>query len=384
MNKEMHHFDAIIIGGGIAGLWSLTVLRNKGYDAILIEKDSLGSGQTFASQGLIHGGIKYSLRGTKSRASESIADMPMRWRSCLAGTDSVNLRGVKVLSHNFYMFSDSRFSSKLTAFFGSKAIEGRVSTLTADDYPTAFESSKFNGLLYQLKDLVLDTPSLIRQLQKQFKNFIFSGDVKFVGKTNQVESVLLKSGLTLSAKTYILAAGKGNEDLISSLELKIPMQLRPLHQVVVKGEALPDLFAHAVALKTSDKPRITITTHTNVNGKSWYLGGALAESGVTRSEEEQIKFARKELNVVLPWIDYSRCEFSTFRVDRAEAGNKTRLRPDLPYVMRHGNIIVCWPTKLTLAPMMGDSVLELMPMPEAHKAGLINLPRASIGTPSWA
>ncbi|MDA0272738.1 MAG: FAD-dependent oxidoreductase, partial [Proteobacteria bacterium] len=126
MSNTTHQFDAIILGGGIAGLWLLSLLRNQGFEAILLEKDELGAGQTFASQGMIHGGIKYSLAGAMTGASESIADMPSRWRSCLAGTDTVNLEGVCVLSDAYYMFSDARFSSKLTAFFGSKAIEGRV------------------------------------------------------------------------------------------------------------------------------------------------------------------------------------------------------------------------------------------------------------------
>ena len=78
MSNTTHQFDAIILGGGIAGLWLLSLLRNQGFEAILLEKESLGSGQTFASQGMIHGGIKYSLAGAMTGASESIADMPAR------------------------------------------------------------------------------------------------------------------------------------------------------------------------------------------------------------------------------------------------------------------------------------------------------------------
>jgi len=85
----------------------------------------------------------------------------------------------------------------------------------------------------------------------------------------------------------------------------------------------------------------------------------------------------------MPWMDYSGCEFSTFRIDRAEAGGETLLRPDTPYVRRHGNVVVCWPTKLTLAPMMGDMFMKLMAEPKAALAAAPNLPRASIGRSSW-
>ncbi|MBT3870957.1 MAG: FAD-dependent oxidoreductase, partial [Gammaproteobacteria bacterium] len=96
MSNTTHQFDTVILGGGIAGLWLLSLLRKQGFEAILLEKKGLGSEQTLASQGMIHGGIKYSLAGAMTGASESIADMPLRWRSCLEGTDSVNLEGVSV------------------------------------------------------------------------------------------------------------------------------------------------------------------------------------------------------------------------------------------------------------------------------------------------
>jgi len=383
MSNTTHQFDTVILGGGIAGLWLLSLLRKQGFEAILLEKKGLGSEQTLASQGMIHGGIKYSLAGAMTGASESIADMPLRWRSCLEGTDSVNLEGVSVLSDAYYMFSDARLSSKLTAFFGSKAIEGRVSSVPTADYPEIFQSPSFGGLLYKLNDLVLDTRSLITHLHHQLKDYIFEGNVSFEHTNGRITHLQLDDGLTVSAETYVLAAGKGNGELIEDLGLEVPMQLRPLHQVVVKGRALPDLFAHAVTLRSADKPRITFTTHSTADTKAWYLGGQLAESGVARNEAEQIEFAKTELAAIMPWIDYSGCEFSTFRIDRAEAGGETLLRPDTPYVRRHGNVVVCWPTKLTLAPMMGDMFMKLMAGPKAGLAKPPNLPRASIGSSPW-
>ena len=47
-----------IIGGGVCGLWLLNQLSREGYQTLLFEKDALGSGQSLASQGMIHGGIK--------------------------------------------------------------------------------------------------------------------------------------------------------------------------------------------------------------------------------------------------------------------------------------------------------------------------------------
>ena len=94
--------DAIIIGGGIAGLWLLNRLTSDGYGCVLLEADELGCGQTLASQGMIHGGIKYALGGALTGASEAIADMPDRWRAALAGEGPVDLSGLEVLACLLY------------------------------------------------------------------------------------------------------------------------------------------------------------------------------------------------------------------------------------------------------------------------------------------
>ena len=72
------HYDLIVIGGGVSGLWLLNHFSQLGYSIALFEKDELGSQQTIASQGMIHGGVKYALSGALNKSSEAIGDMPPR------------------------------------------------------------------------------------------------------------------------------------------------------------------------------------------------------------------------------------------------------------------------------------------------------------------
>ena len=72
--------DVLIVGGGIAGLWLNARLRQQGFATVLVERGSLGGGQSLKSQGIIHGGAKYALHGALTGASEAIADMPRRRR----------------------------------------------------------------------------------------------------------------------------------------------------------------------------------------------------------------------------------------------------------------------------------------------------------------
>src|SRR5690606_33565589 len=96
--------DIVIFGGGIAGLWLLNRLRNAGYRALLLESGALGQGQSVASQGMIHGGMKYALGGALTGATAAIADMPEHWRRCIAGQGEVDLRGARILSDAYYLW----------------------------------------------------------------------------------------------------------------------------------------------------------------------------------------------------------------------------------------------------------------------------------------
>ena len=358
------HIDVAIIGGGIAGLWVLNLLRDQGYSCTLFEKSNLGQGQSLSSQGMIHGGIKYTLAGATNQSSETIATMPARWLECLNGTGTLDLRDVRILSDSYYLFSDSRLSSKVTAFFGSKAIKGRVTALPENLLPKVFQHENFRGAVYQLQDVVLDTHSLLQELSRNHQSDIHNQQPELVVDSGQLKSLRLNDGSLIRADTYVFAAGQGNEALLEATGLPVKMQTRPLHQVIVEGPNLPEIYAHAVSLRSIDKPRITFTTHKLKSGhRIWYLGGQLAESGVARSEDDQIAFAKAELRSIFSWLDFDQCHFSALRIDRAEAGTVHKLRPDSPFVERHGNVIACWPTKLTLTPMMGDMVLSQLGEP---------------------
>src|SRR3546814_1445364 len=45
--------DVVILGAGIAGLWTYARLRRAGYDALLCAQGAIGGGQTIAAQGKI-------------------------------------------------------------------------------------------------------------------------------------------------------------------------------------------------------------------------------------------------------------------------------------------------------------------------------------------
>ena len=369
--------DIVIIGGGIAGLWTLARLRKAGYQAILVEAESLGSVQSGASQGIIHGGTKYALTGKLTQSAQSIVQMPQRWKACLEGVGEVDLSQAKILSRHQYLWSNKSLAAKLTGFFASKVMSSRMQHLSPEDYVPPFNQPGFNGELYQLDESVLDIQSVIEAIRGQFSEVIFQAHIEKIialsanddSMAENLYRIQLSDDINILARSIVLTAGAGNEKLLASLNIKQPqMQRRPLlmPMLIARESVLPRMYAHCLGV--SALPKMTITAHSlsaahlsaEADGQTrtvWYLGGEIAEKGVGRTVEEQTQRAKKELHSLMPWMDFSQCKWSALAIDRAEPKMPDGSRPVEPAVFTEQGIITAWPVKLAMAPVMVDKVM---------------------------
>lgn len=385
--------DIAIIGGGIAGLWTLNQLRNAGYSAALFEHSSLGSDQTIASQGMIHGGVKYALAGALSGGSQAISDMPAQWQQCLAGRGPVDLRGTKVLSDDFFLWSSASLSSRFTSFFASKVMRGRVQKLRPSDFPVPFRNRQFTGQVYRLIDLVLDVPSLVKTLAERHRNAIFKIDWHSAQlEQHNGQAAIQLPHARVTPNCLLLTGGAGNEQLIKQLGGTGPaMQRRPLQQVLVKHQYREPLYAHCMGSNPS--PRLTVSSHTNSQGEPiWYLGGDLATEGVNDTPEVLIAKAQRELDTLFPWINFSHCEWRSVTIDRAEPKQSRLLKPDEAFVGAVeglNNVLASWPTKLTLCPDLGSQIegalkaRDIKPQHNPNMSQLADLGFPEFATPAW-
>ncbi|WP_438281721.1 NAD(P)/FAD-dependent oxidoreductase [Pseudomonas alabamensis] len=379
--------DVLIVGAGVAGLWLTARLRQQGYSTVLVERASLGGGQTLKSQGIIHGGAKYALHGALTGASEAIADMPRRWREALAGEGELDLRDTRLLSEAHYLWSPGTLAGNLTSFFASKAVRGRVDQVKGEQLPPALQDPRFKGKVYRLAELVVDVPSLLANLMRLAGDSLLAGErITPLHEDGQLVGLNVDDR-QIRAQRIILSAGAGTEQLLRDLGIEQPaMQRRPLHMVLVKGPTLKPLYAHC--LGGGPKPRVTVTSHPAADGQwVWYLGGDLAEAdGVARDPAAQIAAAQKELGQLLPWIDQAPLQWATLRVDRAEPAQSGLVRPDNAFLAEQQRLLVGWPTKLALAPDFADRVLAALARdgisPQATP-DLHDLPRPTLGVPVW-
>jgi glycerol-3-phosphate dehydrogenase len=399
MEKQSINVDVVIVGGGIAGLWILNRLKKHGYRTLLLEKEALGSGQTTKSQGIIHGGLKYALTGLLSDASQTIRNMPARWQKCLMGEGEIDLRSVEILSKAQYLWSTKNLASTLAGFFAAKTLTSRVQKLKASEYPTAFQHPNFQGTVYRLEEVILNTTSLIEALATPNIDALIKTDPKTPynfhyqsNQPNQLSHLDCTSGedpITLQAKSYIFAAGEGNEALTEQFTNRFPMQRRSLHMVLLKLPNAYPLFAHCMDIGLN--PRITITTHPTEDGKTvWYLGGQLAEDGAHRTKAEQIKVAKQELQNLFPWVNFEEGLWETLFINRAEAKQTDGKRPNSFSIEQVGNAFAVWPTKLALSPLLADALLvrlqqdNIYPTPDNKTPdNLTHLEKPVVAKPIW-
>ena len=389
--------DIAIFGGGVAGLWLLKRLRAEGYQAILLESSSVGGGQTLASQGIIHGGLKYALSGTLTKAATTIAGMPDRWRSCLAGEDPVDISDVKVLHEHYYMWSEASFRSKLKTFLGSKSLVGKVTQVKPESFPDFFADPSAKGNLYQLPDFVIDTNTLLASLANGLEDRLFlvePSQLEFLFDANNhctgFQLGTEDTEVVIDTQRIIFCAGEGNEGLIRSAGLtKVSSQTRPLNMVYLKKKGLPEVFVHCIGDDFGLSPRLTVTSHTDKDGATvWYLGGELAESGVGKSENAQLDVAKSQLAKYFPWVDISNAEWGCIAINRAEANINNNYRPDGAFISEEKSIIAAWPTKLTLSPALADMIVEqLHGLPKTESSNTTEMrnlfPQPPIGQARW-
>jgi len=377
--------DIVIVGGGIAGLWTLARLKKLGYQAILLESDTLGSGQTGASQGIIHGGTKYALTGKLTHSSQAIGAMPELWRGCLAGTGELDLSQVKTLSQHQFLWANKSIGAQLAGFFAGKVMQSRMQALKKQNYPDFFSSPNFQGKVYQLDEPVLDSFSLVEELARQNQQAIFSMRIERIEKRADSSYRLLGNKQVIDAKTLIFCAGNGNKHLLNIASQSEPqMQQRPLYQPMLRGK-LPLLYAHC--LGTSALPRLTISAHKMENDVVWYLGGEIAEKGINRTQNEQVVAAQQELKSWIPWHSFDNCAWAAHYVNRAEPKMNNRQRPVDPFVSERQNIITAWPVKLAMTPIMVDMVIKnitkLRIKPNNKQVSLSNLESVPIAKAPW-
>lgn len=356
--EEAIDVDVAIVGAGVAGLWLANLLSGKGLAVAVCEAEAIGGVQTMAAQGIVHGGLKYALGGRAGAAAAALRAMPARWRAALAGRDEVDLRGVSVCAKRLQLWASVAAVPRALAAGWLVETPGRSAPATQ---PFG------RGRLLPLDDFVIDVPGLVRHLAAPIRHRVLQSAVMpehIVPGPRGVTGIATRLG-TLRAAAYVFAAGAGNAALAAKAGFTaVAMVRRPLRQASVRLPQPASVFAHCLLRPFGTAPDLTITSH----GRTLYVGGRIASANLDRPAAVQLATLRRQLARVLPGLDLAGAEFDILEADRAEPAAGGHRQGDV-FVAEHGNCLLCWPGKLSLAPRLGDVVAErlaaLRPRPDS-------------------
>jgi hypothetical protein len=382
-----HDADIIILGGGIAGLWTHAHLSGLGYNCLLLEREGLGAGQTLASQGIIHSGLKYAFAGQISSLAHSISAMPDLWRAALKGEGPVDLSAARVNADSQVLMIPKGFLGGLIGLVTKRVLGGRIREIPKTDWPAEVKDSGFQGTLVYMDEPVLDVPSVIAALR---------GNGGSIRQAADPLATLKKHGIT--ARKIIVTAAGSNHELAAALghDTGLQTQKRPLLMGMLKPAPF-ELYAHLVG--PSEKPVATITTHSCEDGTLvWYLGGGVAERAKEADPQEVIDSALAGFKKYMPGLDLSGVEWAMLPIDRVEGksdkdGWPVRHSlggggmPDTPTLHNAGTMLYAWPTKLTFAPLLSQRVVEVLEKegitPSVTRTDWSFLPPAPMAKAPW-
>ncbi len=379
--------DVAIVGGGVAGLWTLALAVRRGLSAVLFERSALGDGQTIASQGILHAGVKYALPGEAAREARALGEAARVWEACLGGDGEIDLRNVRTLSACTHLWTAPEAGARLAARGAAALFRSSVRRLGRDELPSAFADSPPGVEVYEAAERVIEPAGLIQALAAAGEGRVCRVDeARLEPEASDSWACVVRFGgeeVRVQASFIVLAAGAGNASLLAVVQGgEESMQRRPLHQVMIDGVAVP-VFGHCIGL--SGVPRLTVTSATSRGRTVWYLGGGVAESGLDCTADEQIVKARAETAACLPWLDFSAARWATLRIDRAEGRVAGRKRPESFIVRRIGNVSAVWPTKLALAPLAAAEIARSWrgPRSDADIDAVKNRPMPEVARPPW-
>lgn len=354
--------DALIFGGGAAGLWLLDRLSRDGHHVLLLEAHALGAGQTIASQGIIHSGMKYSLTGLLTQSAKNVREMSLVWRDSLLGRSAPNLSHTQLRSGYCLQWHADTLVARAGAMGPRYAMLPKPETVSMHERPAVL--SGVFGIVSRTPEQVIAPRSFIQDLANQYRDRILKIDVKRgmefdLESPGEIKAVKLispvnRSKLVLKPRQVIFTAGSGNSELREHAGLSADLtQRRPLRMVLVRGD-LPELNGNCL---DGTKPRITITSEKDQQGRMvWQVGGQFADDATRLDDKSLTERARSELSIALPGVRLRHAEWSTYAVDYTEGATESGAGLESIQVLCAGNVTTGWPTKLALAPILAQEI----------------------------
>lgn len=425
INPTLIDLDALIIGGGVQGLWLLNDLRKAGYSVVLLERGELGGVQTCHSHVYIHQGCLY----TNAQLASGLKKVQIPWEQFMA--QHKPLHGVEP---SIFGFTTSAATERRTRLWKSLGIYP-VKPQRAVDVARCLCNGQIEWAV-KSPEQCLDGQSLVECLSaggagsigrlREVERFHWRMDPGTVQRPGSfiIEEVNVTMGdgrrVGFRPKAVVLAAGAGNAGLLDLLSaghrrvsgvVQPAQQIRKAHMLVVKGvKDHLDPLTGVFLLPDREFPLFSFFIVSRRVGEEtvWLISDN--RSGAVSFVEDWLEFGTqwwlplvlRSLQKLAPTyfgdpnrqgeIRHSdpRCQFQwgIYEAPKAEG----RAGGNIPHeecIERYGfrNLWAVWPTKLTLAPRVSEIVREeiqkLIPKPTSTTAPLPWLQCPTLAPERW-
>jgi len=385
--------DVTIIGSGIQGLWSLATLTEAGYNAILLERERPGFGQTGHSHVFLHEGHMFASSVDKEFDEvrprlEATKKANAIWKTAL---NDGWLRDLDTIESNFYVGWQLEQRGRTFQSYCHRA------GLTCDE--VAQEGDLFQGIppmggVYHGPGKCIDSRILLERLLAvhDIRSRVgFCKDIDILTSDSSQTELLVtgkgeagsnssrsKDQIVIKTNSLILSAGAGNERLISLLNGSGSFHVETSRQQTVKT------FMLVVRHLNSSEPLasgffpefggIFMVSRRDLQGKIvWLIGDKqrklIPVPGESPAFDAVNWFGNLNRHLVnlLPRIanNPDEYEWGIYEATKAERwttnskGEAGRM-PEAFHVSRHPSksIWLTWPTLLTFAPLVAASIRD--------------------------
>jgi glycine/D-amino acid oxidase-like deaminating enzyme len=381
--------DVLVLGGGVQGLWLLRDLTEAGYAAALLDPNPIGGAQTLHSQGFIHHGHAYP---------HLDADAPQTFKRAVAKwTPLLNDAPEVVARDRAYV----GFLALTNALFWQRSWMERTLRFASTPQPPGFPENTLERIYYT-PQAQIRPGKLARHLATPFESAIGHGKVELVDLSrddSRVDAVIARVAdkrIKIQPSFVVLAAGAANEALVR-LPFLLKVDLPPTHTrqsfvlaVRSEGPPLPE-----IALLVPDLWLFIVAQRMDDGAPIWLVSSGIDEEEMRGPFTDTARTFLQKLRLAFPTIfdgeAFAQLRFGYYlgtKVEARVAGNKdpppviTAVHP-----LERSNVILVWPTKLTLAPLASEQVLDALRKhgltPSGARVGL-RLPEPTYGAERWA
>lgn len=269
-------FDICIIGGGITGAGLLANAIERGWKAILVEKNDVASGTSSRSSKVIHGGLRY-LKFLKFK----LVHEALQERSRLLKLFPYLVKPIPFVLPSYHSNTDLCFKKILLVIYdylARKAAVGSHKKLSAkqvvDILPGYNNNDLKGGIIYweawtndaRLTIDVLSSTSLKGGI---VLNYMEAEAFQSKGKTVESVRCLDKvSGqqITINARVFINATGVWTDQVLDRLTGHQSRTMKPSKgvHVVISSEKLPGKYASIVPSKADKRYLYTLPWDNNL------------------------------------------------------------------------------------------------------------------------